>query len=246
MTGFEVPAAAAVQALDSLLFESGQTATGGWRAFVQSWLGFLEWRVLARVVASLLCALALAATLAYHPRTRGGAVTVAQLEAPKTLLLYAVIGTIVAQIVVVLPAMAFVVFGIGGLLRFRTEVGASDDTGLVILVTVVGIACGLNLFPLAVLSAATGWVLLYVLEGARAAVLSISGLDGDRFEQAVDAHTEAIAGLGVTVLGSRPRRDKGRLNLTLKLDRTVSHEDVASRLERVPEDLRGALEWEEN
>ncbi|MDX1578767.1 MAG: hypothetical protein R3266_09785, partial [Gemmatimonadota bacterium] len=68
-----------------------QAPAAGWRGFIEAWAGFAEWRVLLRVCGSRATAIALAAALAFHPRTVRGP-TVAEIEAPKTLILYAVIG----------------------------------------------------------------------------------------------------------------------------------------------------------
>ena len=99
-----------------------------------------------------LLAAALGAVIAYHPRTRAKASTLPELEQPKTFIMYALVGAVIAKIVEANSAMAFVVFGIGGLMRFRTDVGPAKDTGRVILTAVVGVCCGLKLLVVAVMA----------------------------------------------------------------------------------------------
>jgi hypothetical protein len=99
-------------------------------------------------------ALVLAAVIAYHPTLRSRASTLAEIEQPKTFMMYSMIGALIAIVVKVQPSMALVVFGIGGLMRFRTDVGQAKDTGRVILVTVVGLSCGLELYVVALLATA--------------------------------------------------------------------------------------------
>ncbi len=94
----------------------------GWSTFAQGWLLF-------DMVLVLALALVLGAIIAYHPATRRRLTTLEHFEQPKTLLMYAVVAAVVALIVGVQPAMAFVIFGIGGLLRFRTMVGEAKDNG---------------------------------------------------------------------------------------------------------------------
>ena len=118
------------------------TPRNGYAALREGWSSFADHFLLLDMVLVLLLALALGAVIAYHPSIRGRASTLEQFEQPKTLLMYAVVAAVVALIVQVQPAMAFVIFGIGGLLRFRTEVGDAKDTGRVILVTVLGLCCG--------------------------------------------------------------------------------------------------------
>jgi NhaP-type Na+/H+ or K+/H+ antiporter len=109
---------------------------------------FTDAAQIAQLALGIAVALALAALLAFHPKRRGRVRDEADLSYPNTILLFAVVGAIVAQIVKVSPAMALVVFGIGGLIRFRTRIGAPDDTGHAILATLVGIAAGMGMFLL--------------------------------------------------------------------------------------------------
>ena len=126
-----------------------------------------------------LLAAVLGAVIAYHPRTRAKASTLAELEQPKTFIMYALVGAVTAKIVEANSAMAFVVFGIGGLMRFRTDVGPAKDTGRVILTAVVGVCCGLKLLVVAVGATAFGWVLLWLLEKETFTRLLVKGLPHD-------------------------------------------------------------------
>lgn len=228
------------QAVDSLLTQPVQL-----QPYTEAWAGLLDWRALLPVVMSLIVSVLIAAAIAYHPRTRYRLDAMGRLETPKALLLYALIGTVVAQVVAVEPAMALVVFGIGGLLRFRTIVGAADDTGLVILVTVTGIACGLNLYPLAVIAAGAAWALLFFLESQQAWTLIVDELPQGSYEEAVAAYVNAVAAPGLTVLQTRTKREKGRVTLVLKVTSAVSTRDIESRLASIPGNLQGEIEWED-
>ncbi|NJM34915.1 MAG: multidrug transporter AcrB, partial [Rhodomicrobium sp.] len=48
--------------------------------------------------------------------------------------------------------VGFVIFGLGGLMRFRTETSSTRDTSRLIIVTLIGLICGLNLPHFAVLA----------------------------------------------------------------------------------------------
>jgi NhaP-type Na+/H+ or K+/H+ antiporter len=133
-------------------------------ANVQGWGAFLHWQLILEIVSVLLLATALAAVIAYHPRTYGKAKTLEEVDQPKVFIMYAVVGAVIAESVQVSPIMGMVIFGIGGLLRFRTDVGAARDTGRVILVTIIGLACGLKIYVAAVIATAFSWLLIYVLE----------------------------------------------------------------------------------
>lgn len=119
---------------------------------------------------SLLSGLALAAgcasAMAWHPRRSVKSDPVEDLEQRKTLILLGIVGAIVSELVRVNPAMSLVIFGIGGLIRFRTVLDNPKLTGKAILVVVVGLACGLGEFAMAVFITAFAWMLVFWLDSS--------------------------------------------------------------------------------
>lgn len=219
-------------------------AVQGWRGFVQAWFGFTDWRLMVRLVVGLLVALLLAGAIAFHPRTWGRPTSMRESDQPLSLLIYAVIGAVVAQIVAVQPAMAFVVFGIGGLLRFRTIVGEADDTGQVILVTVVGVACGLHLFPLAALATAAGWMLLYVLRGSRTVAFDLTGPEGADLSLAMDAVRAALGEVDYVPVIERSQPTRGRIRVLARGPHRVPDATLErSLVEHLPSGI--AMDWHE-
>ncbi|NVB41367.1 hypothetical protein G6O69_26250 [Pseudenhygromyxa sp. WMMC2535] len=216
--------------------ELGASATG-WRAF-------LELDFILDAIVILVIAVALAAVIAYHPVARARATTLEALEQPKTLLTYALVGALIAIIVEIQPTMALVVFGIGGLMRFRTNVGEAKDTGRVILVAVIGLCCGLELYVVAFLATLLAWALIFALERHRFGRVTIQGLDPTILDAASEAHAEALRELGCEVLGEDRRVRKGSAALTYKAPRGLDRARLADRLAQLPEDLRGTLAWE--
>jgi hypothetical protein len=87
----------------------------GWSSFFNGWM------VLDTLIV-LMMSLLLGAVIAYHPSTRRRVSSLEHFEQPKTFLMYAMVAAVVSLIVKEQPAMAIVVFGIGGLMRFRTMV----------------------------------------------------------------------------------------------------------------------------
>ena len=167
----------------------------GWSSFKDGWL-------LLDMVLVLLLALVLGAVIAYHPATRRRLSSLEHFEQPKTLLMYAVVAAVVALIVEVQPTMAFVIFGIGGLLRFRTMVGDAKDTGRVILVTVVGLCCGLKIFIVAIPATVIGWLLIYFLEQQIAGIIRVSGMAEQSMHESSRAHRSLIAQAGCTIIAA--------------------------------------------
>jgi len=74
------------------------------------------------------------------------------------------VGAIVAELSGTSQTLAFVIFGIGALLRFRTLLDNPKLTGKAIMVVVVGLACGMGSWAMAVFVTAFSWVLIYWLD----------------------------------------------------------------------------------
>ena len=86
------------------------------------WSGFLDVAFLAKAALSLVLASVLGAAIAYHPTIRRTVDSFEEAEAQKVYVLYGVIGAITGMMVLRYGvAVGFVVFGIGGLIRFRTD-----------------------------------------------------------------------------------------------------------------------------
>lgn len=210
----------------------------GWSSFGQGWL-------LLDMVLVLAFALILSAIIAYHPTTRKRMSSLEHLEQPKAFLLYAMVAAMVALIVKISPAMAFVIFGIGGLLRFRTLVGDAKDTGRVILVTVVGLCCGLKLFVVAVPATIIGWLLVYSLERQTAGIIRVSGVGEDAIYDAVRAYRALIQRLGCTVIGEQTKFIRREFSFVVQAPPTLGRGALQEQLDQLPLGLRGVVELEQ-
>lgn len=114
----------------------------------------------------LALATACAAAIAWHPRRSVKADPVEDLEQRKTLILLGMVGAVVSELVRVDAAMALVIFGIGGLIRFRTVLENPKLTGKAILVVIIGLACGLGEYAMAVFVTIFAWVLVFWLDSS--------------------------------------------------------------------------------
>lgn len=209
----------------------------GWRSFQDVWL-------LLDMVVVLLMALALGAAIAYHPSTRRRVSNLAHLEQPKTFLMYSLVAAVVALIVKLHPAMGLVVFGIGGLLRFRTMVGEAKDTGRVILVTVVGLCCGLKIFIIAVPVTVIGWIVIYLLEQQVAGVIRISGVETENIQDAIGKYREIIAASGCKVIGEQTKFIKREFLFVVQADPRFDRDGLQQKFDLLTGDLRGKVDWE--
>ncbi len=208
------------------------------------WAAFRELDFIAEMAMVLGLAIGLAAVIAYHPILRSRATTLAEIEQPKTFILYSMIGALIAIIVKVQPSMALVVFGIGGLMRFRTDVGQAKDTGRVILVTVVGLSCGLELYVVAVLATVLAWLLIFVLDSRPVECVVVQGLTTATLSPASEAYLAALRELGCTIVSADMRVKKGSLTILYRAPRAVGRSRVEGRFTDIPEAQRGTPSWE--
>jgi hypothetical protein len=208
----------------------------GWTSFADVWL-FLD------MVIVLLLALALGAIIAYHPSTRRRMSSLEHFEQPKTFLMYSMVAAVVALIVTVQPAMAFVIFGIGGLLRFRTMVGEAKDTGRVILVTVVGLCCGLKIFIVAVPATVIGWLVIYFLEQELSGHIRISGVAEDQLQSAITAYREIILGSKISIIGEQTKFIKREFIFVVKAPPSLDRKALQATFDTLPEDMQGKVDW---
>ena len=111
----------------------------------------------------VLLALALAATIALHPVRRASRSQTLDFIMPRLFAFYALIGMAVGFLVYQHGyIIGFVIFGIGALLRFRSNLDDPIDTVEMILVTVIGLCVGLNFPVMAILITAVSWTLIWV------------------------------------------------------------------------------------
>ena len=135
-----------------------------WVSIQQSVEQFGHPEFILRLFLSLSLAVGCAYAIAWHPRRASLADPLADLEERKALILLGVVGAVVAELSGTSQTLAFVIFGIGALLRFRTLLDNPKLTGKAIMVVVVGLACGMGSWAMAVFVTGFSWVLVYWLD----------------------------------------------------------------------------------
>ncbi len=209
------------------------------------WAGFTDYHFLLEALASLALAAALGAIIAFHPRVARTIDTMEEAELPKTYIIYAIIGAMIGEVVFKYPVVAFVVFGIGGLMRFRTNTESTRDTGRLIIVTLLGLAAGLGLPHFAVIAAAFAWVLIYILEGQPLCELTVKELPDGRVAVAAEAYRQALSDCGCEILREKKAFDKSRVEFIFRCPNKEHSQDGlrAEVVDKVPGELRGHADW---
>jgi hypothetical protein len=146
-------------------------ATGGsdpkgnsWMSIQQSIEQFAHPEFILRLFLSLSLAVACACAIAWHPRRAALKDPLSDFEERKALILLGMVGAVVAELSGTSSTLAFVIFGIGALLRFRTLLDNPKLTGKAITIVVVGLACGMGSWAMAVFVTGFTWLLVYWLD----------------------------------------------------------------------------------
>jgi hypothetical protein len=142
---------------------------------------------ITRLVVGLVLSVLLALLIAAHPRRSTRLDPLSDLEERKTLILMGMVGAVVAELVSVESTMALVIFGIGGLIRFRTVLRNPKITGKAILVVLIGLACGLGQFATAIFVTAFAWALIMWLESHLSARIKV------RVHERINLHDAYVA-----------------------------------------------------
>lgn len=210
------------------------------------WAGFTDVDFLVTAAVALLLASALGAVIAFHPTSRRGVHSLEDAEAPKVYVLYAAIGAIAGTMVIKYGTLVgFVVFGIGGLIRFRTDLRSAPMTGRLILVTLIGLSCGLSLPHLAILATLFGFVLIALLDANVTCRIVVKHLPSDLLVNAAQAYRGVLEREGCRVLGETKSFAKQQVAIVFHAPHRLPREVLVQQLEAgVPEPLRGAVDWD--
>jgi hypothetical protein len=225
------------QSADFLMQEPGSMGEG--------WRGFTDIGFMINAFLTLALAAVLGAIVAYHPKHIATADTLEEIEAPKVFITYSVIGALIGIMVVKYGlVVGFVLFGIGGLIRFRTVLRSASLTGAVIFVTLIGLSCGLDLPHVAVLSTVFGYGLIYVLNARLTYRVNIRAVSSGHIAASAAAYREVFEAADCNILHERKNPDKQRITFILRSGRKLTAEMFEEGIQNIDEPLRGYLDWE--
>lgn len=209
------------------------------------WSGFLDTHFLLDSLGALLLATVLGALIGYHPTTRRTVDTPAEAELPKIHTIYAFIGAVIGVTVREFGmVIGVVVFGIGGLIRFRTDTGSTRDTGRLIVVTLVGLIAGLGLPHLAVMTTVFAMLLIWFFDGRPASRVRIEDLPRGRLSECADAYRAVLLAEGCKVIAEHRSAAKERIEFVVRLPRGRGQRKVHDALCNPPLDVHGEVSWD--
>ena len=208
--------------------------------------GFADLPLMGQLAASLLLAVVLAATIGFHPQRPVRARTLEDAEAPRVNVIYATVGAIIGTLVVHYGTLVgFVVFGIGGLMRFRTNTASAAITGRLLISTLIGLCCGLQLPHIAVVATVFSFALLALLERRPACRLVVKGLAAEELAAAAGAWRRELDAAGCRVISEEKNFLKPQVAFVFYVAGGEDPDELAARVEaRIDGAMRGATDWE--
>ncbi len=157
-------------------------------------------------------------------------------EERKALILLGVVGAVVAELSGTSQTLAFVIFGIGALLRFRTLLDNPKLTGKAIMVVVVGLACGMGSWAMAVFVTGFSWLLMFWLDSHSSCEVRIRLDETEDPKPVFDAVQSLLLSHRCKLQSSSLYEDKGRMVFLLYLpngvDPTRLEHEVRSKLRK--------------
>ena len=209
------------------------------------WSGFLDVHFLTDSLGALLLGAGLGAVIGFHPMTRRTVDTLAEAELPKVHVVFAFVGAVIGVTVREFGmVIGVVVFGLGGLLRFRTDAGSARDNGRLIVATLVGLIAGLGLPHLAVLTTACAFALIWLFDAQPARRVRIEALPEERQAEATDAYRTILLAQGCRIIGEDRSAAKKRVEFVLRLPRAAARDTIQKALREVPLEIRGEVDWD--
>src|SRR3954452_17536426 len=218
-------------------------ATGGIDPKGNSWVSieksveqFAHPSFILRLFLSLSLAVGCAFAIAWHPRRASIRNPLSDFEERKALILLGVVGAVVAELSGTSQTLAFVIFGIGALLRFRTVLDNPKLTGKAIMVVVVGLACGMGSWAMAVFVTAFSWLLMFWLDSHSSCRVRIRLDDTEDPKPVFEAVQSLLVSHNCKVQSSSLFEDNGRMVFLLYLpngvDPTRLEHEVRAKLHK--------------
>lgn len=188
-----------------------------WVSIRHSLEQFLHPEFMLRLFLSLILAVGCAWVVAWDPRRSWRLNSPSDFEERKTIILLGLVGAIVAELSGTSQTLAFVIFGIGALLRFRTALDNPKLTVKAMIVVVVGLACGMGSWVMAVFVTVFSWILIFVLNSRVACRIQIRHSEEGDAKATFGAVQSFLASRGCRLQGAPRYKGKRQVAFLLHI-----------------------------
>lgn len=209
------------------------------------WSGFLDVHFILNSLGILLLATMLGALIGYHPATKRTIDKLHEADMPHVYVMYAVIGAVIGVAVREFgTVVGVVVFGIGGLIRFRSSTNSTRDTVRLIIVTLAGLIAGLGLLHFAVMITLFAFILIYIFDTSPPFRIRIEGLPKGRTSDCAEVYRRTLRAHGCGIISEHRSTEKERIEFVFRLPRRSTRERLEAELSKIASELRGDIDWE--
>jgi hypothetical protein len=212
---------------------------------VLGWAGFQDLQFIAGSLGTLLLATLLGALIGYHPATKRTIEHLHEADMPHVYVMYAVIGAVIGVAVREFgTVVGVVIFGIGGLIRFRSTTDSTRDTVRLITVTLAGLIAGLGLLHFAVITTLFAFGLIYFFDSRPPCRIKVEGLPKDRTLECADAYRGMLKGQGCKIIAEHRSLQKERIEFVFRLSGHSRRDRLEAALHGIAADLQGDVDLE--
>lgn len=209
-----------------------------WRVITDSLALFRHLPYMVDLILGLFVSVFSALVLTATPRRAKRFDPVATAETRRATVIVALIGCIAADLVqesqqfFLGAEIALVLFGIGGLVRFRTVFGDARQTGMAIVATVLGLMAGMSQYSLVVVSVAVIFIVNWWLSSK--AFVRVSARIGKNADmaQVQAAIDQVLHNEGFTLVRTTARSAKRFIEIHAQTGRTFDIDALAASIEK--------------
>jgi hypothetical protein len=211
----------------------------------QGWLQVRNFPELLEFLIAIVTATMLTAAIAYHPVILAERRTAEDYQEPRSLFMFGLIGLLVGFMVMHHGYLiGFVIFGLGGLMRFKTDTGDIGDTRRLILVTLVALSVGLNLPVMAAIGTACAWAIIWVLGRRMHTTLEVQFESGKLQRLNMDVLSDLLRERGVEVVSASKQRFKPNADYHLVVEGAKGRDALQREMASISAaKLHGISDW---
>ena len=211
----------------------------------RGWSGLFQTGELIEYALGLIELFVLTALIAFHPSSLAERRTREDFEAPRILFIYALIGMVIGFLIMHHGYLiGFVIFGVGGLLRFKTDIDSSADTTRLILVTLIGLCVGLDLPIVAVITTVSAWGILFALGRRAHFALAVRFDEKKAPPQSMEALAEHLAQRGFRLVKVSKSKFKPAADYVLAGPNGHGREALVREMDALAADRQtGIVDW---
>ncbi len=190
-------------------------------------------------------AMVMTAILAFHPQNRRRNRSLKNWEFSRSMFLFALIGLAVGFLVIHHGVLiGFVVFGLGGLFRFRMENLAISETAQMISVALIGLAVGLDLPVMALLLTIAAAAVLAIFSRKSPIELEIKFDAASNLPEKLSMLTDGLQAAGFATLSVTKSKFKPVVELAVTSSRQDATEMLATTIHSIAEvEASGIEDW---